>query len=421
MIKKLIVFASILFSIVSWSQENTASPYSYYGLGEIKFKGTEDARSMGGIGIVADSIHFNLLNPASYSKIKFSTFAIGSTSTFSTFETNGNSEKAKRTNLNYLAVGLPIKKFGVSFGLMPYSAVGYKIESNSHNDVDNTDRMKISTGNGNINRLFIGSSYAINKKLSFGFNINYNFGVVETEFIETIYAPVELQLRTREKNNSNINGFSFNTGVYYSRNLSQKLKLNSSFVYSPEATLVSENSRNIATIFYNIYGGEIISLPTQDIPVEDQKMKIPAKYTFGSGIGMDKKWFLGAEISFQENSKLRNRFKDINNATFENSTRISLGGYFVPKHDSFSNYFSRVIYRAGFRYENTGLVIRNESINDYGMTFGIGLPVGLSKINLGFEFGKKGTTSQGLVQENYFNLNIGLSLNDLWFRKREIN
>jgi hypothetical protein len=150
-------------------------------------------------------------------------------------------------------------------------------------------------------------------------------------------------------------------------------------------------------------------------------MKIPAKYTFGSGIGMDKKWFLGAEISFQENSKLRNRFKDINNATFENSTRISLGGYFVPKHDSFSNYFSRVIYRAGFRYENTGLVIRNESINDYGMTFGIGLPVGLSKINLGFEFGKKGTTSQGLVQENYFNLNIGLSLNDLWFRKREIN
>lgn len=421
MIKKLIVFASILFSIASWSQENTASPYSYYGLGEIKFKGTEDARSMGGIGIVADSIHFNLLNPASYSKIKFSTFAIGSTSTFSTFETNGNSEKAKRTNLNYLAVGLPIKKFGVSFGLMPYSAVGYKIESNSHNDVDNTDRMKISTGNGNINRLFIGSSYAINKKLSFGFNINYNFGVVETEFIETIYAPVELQLRTREKNNSNINGFSFNTGVYYSRNLSQKLKLNSSFVYSPEATLVSENSRNIATIFYNIYGGEIISLPTQDIPVEDQKMKIPAKYTFGSGIGMDKKWFLGAEISFQENSKLRNRFKDINNATFENSTRISLGGYFVPKHDSFSNYFSRVIYRAGFRYENTGLVIRNESINDYGMTFGIGLPVGLSKINLGFEFGKKGTTSQGLVQENYFNLNIGLSLNDLWFRKREIN
>ena len=55
------------------------------------------------------------------------------------------------------------------------------------------------------------------------------------------------------------------------------------------------------------------------------------------------------------------------------------------------------------------------------MTFGIGLPVGLSKINLGFEFGKKGTTNQNLIQENYFNFNVGFSLNDLWFRKREIN
>lgn len=66
-------------------------------------------------------------------------------------------------------------------------------------------------------------------------------------------------------------------------------------------------------------------------------------------------------------------------------------------------------------------MLKNESINDYGMTFGLGLPVGLSKINIGFELGKKGTTTQNLIQENYFNLNIGLSLSDLWFRKREIN
>lgn len=427
MIKKLIVFASILSSLTTWAQDNTASPYSYYGLGEIKFKGTEDSRSMGGIGIVADSIHFNLLNPATYSKLKFSTFAIGSTSTFSNFESSTNSEKAQRTNLNYLTVGLPMKKFGVSFGLMPYSAVGYKIVSNEINTngtvetSDDEEREKNYTGNGNINRVFIGTSYSFNKNLSVGINVNYNFGDVETELVETIISPVELQLRTRERNNSNINGFSFNTGLYFSKNLSQNLKLFSSFVYSPEATLISENSRSLATVFYNINGTEIISLPTQDIPVDNQKMKIPAKYTFGSGIGADKKWFIGAEISFQENSKLKNRFKDISNSSFENSTRIALGGYYIPKYDSFSNYFSRVIYRAGFRYENTGLVLRNESINDYGMTFGLGLPVGLSKINLGFEFGKRGTTTQNLIQENYFNLNIGLSLNDLWFRKREIN
>ncbi len=421
MIKKLIVIASLFFSITSWSQDNTASPYSYYGLGEIKFRGTEDARSMGSIGIVADSIHFNLLNPASYSKLKFSTFAIGSTSTFSNFETNTNNEKAQRTILNYLAIAIPLKRFGTAIGLMPYSAVGYKIESNYLNTSDNTLRNKRALGNGNINQLFIGSSYAINKNFSVGVNINYNFGEIETDFIETIYSPIQLQLRSRERNNSNITGFSLNSGIYYSKKISSKLRLNSSFVYSPEATLTSVNSRNIATVFYTLNGSEIISTPTQDIDVENQKMKIPSKYTLASGIGQDKKWFLGAEISHQENSKLKNRFKDIQNAAFENATKIAIGGYYIPDYDSFSSYFSRIIYRAGFRYENTGLVLRNESINDYGMTFGLGLPVGLSKINLGFEFGKRGTTAQNLILENYFNLNIGLSLNDLWFRKREIN
>ncbi|WP_333808913.1 hypothetical protein [Flavobacterium sp.] len=427
MIKKLIVFASIFFSIVSWSQDNTASPYSHYGLGEIRLKGTEDIRTMGGLGIVADSIHLNLLNPASYSKLKFSTFAVGTTSSFSKLETNFTSEKAQRTSLNYIAVGIPIKKLGFTFGLMPFSSVGYQIENNETNTngtidtSDDTERNKRITGNGNINRFFIGTGYSINKKFSIGLNFNYNFGEIETDYVESIYSPIILQLRSREKNISNITGVSFTTGLFYKTKLDNKLDLYSSFTFSPEAKLNSKNQRNIATIIYNINGTELVSNPSQDIPVADSKLIIPTKYSFGAGIGRNNKWLIGTEITFTENSKMKNRTGEIANASFENSTRIALGGYYIPKYDSFSNYFSRVIYRAGFRYENTGLVLRNESINDYGMTFGLGLPVGLSKINLGFEFGKRGTTTQNLIQENYFNLNIGLSLNDLWFRKREIN
>ena len=98
-----------------------------------------------------------------------------------------------------------------------------------------------------------------------------------------------------------------------------------------------------------------------------------------------------------------------------------MGGFYIPKYDSYTSFLSRVVYRAGFRYENTGLILNNKSINDYGMTFGLGLPVGVSNVNIGFEFGKKGTTSNGLIEENYFNLSVGLSLNDIWFVKRKIN
>ena len=130
---------------------------------------------------------------------------------------------------------------------------------------------------------------------------------------------------------------------------------------------------------------------------------------------------INIDFDILKNSKLINRFDDITDNKFENSTKISVGGFYIPKYDSFSSYLSRVVYRAGFRYENTGLVFNNNSINDYGMNFGLGLPVGLSKIDLGFEFGKRGTTTNGLIEENYFNVSVGLSLSDIWFNKRKID
>ena len=50
------------------------------------------------------------------------------------------------------------------------------------------------------------------------------------------------------------------------------------------------------------------------------------------------------------------------------------------------------------------------------MSFGLGLPLGrrLSNVNLGFEFGKKGTTSNNLIQENYFNLRVRFIIKCCW-------
>ena len=40
---------------------------------------------------------------------------------------------------------------------------------------------------------------------------------------------------------------------------------------------------------------------------------------------------------------------------------------------------------------------------------------------LGHEFGKRGSQDNGLIQESYWNLIVGLSLNDIWFIKRKFN
>jgi hypothetical protein len=114
---------------------------------------------------------------------------------------------------------------------------------------------------------------------------------------------------------------------------------------------------------------------------------------------------------------------DIDNTTFEDSSIISLGGFYIPQYTSFNKYWKRVVYRAGMRFENTGLKINDETINEFGISFGVGLPVGrwFSNANFGFEVGKRGTTKANLVQENFINFQLSLSLNDRWFEKRKFN
>jgi hypothetical protein len=150
---------------------------------------------------------------------------------------------------------------------------------------------------------------------------------------------------------------------------------------------------------------------------------IPQKLSLSAGFGLPKKWSVASEITFQNTSEMSNRFNDITNAVYENSTRYAIGGYFIPKYNSFTSYWDKVTYRAGFRHENLGLVINNQSITDTAFTFGLGLPLGgtFSNVNLGFELGKKGTASYNLVQENYGSISIGLVFNDKWFIRRKIN
>ena len=92
MIKKIIVSICLLFAIGAMAQQGSASPYSFYGIGDVKFKGTAEAAAMGGIGVFPDSIHLNLQNPASYTSLKLTTLAFGGTYSNSNLKTNTHSE-----------------------------------------------------------------------------------------------------------------------------------------------------------------------------------------------------------------------------------------------------------------------------------------------------------------------------------------
>jgi hypothetical protein len=420
MIKKIIAVIVLLVSTFGFSQENNASPYSYYGIGDIKFKGTVDTRAMGGIGILPDSIHLNLQNPASYNYLKLTTFTIAGSVSSTKFKTASASDDANRTTLDYLAVGLPFNKIGVAFGLMPYTSVGYKIQ-NSAVGADGFTRYRQFNGSGGLNRVFAGVSYRLTAQISVGADFQYNFGNIETKSI--IGMPsMQVQYPTREINKANYTGASFNLGAIFQTKLAKKYDWYTSATFTPQSTLNSDVERETASITITSSDNEfVVDAITQSMNGED--VKLPSKFTLGSGIGLSRKWFAGAEYTFQQSNDLGNRFDNVTRANFESSHKVSLGGYYIPNYSSFNSYLSRVTYRAGIRYENTGLIINDESINDYAFTLGMGLPmsgsIGGSNLNLGLEMGRRGNTKANLVQENYINVFVNLSLNDRWFIKRK--
>lgn len=368
---------------------------------------------MGGVAIEQDSIHVNVENPSSYANLKLTTLTMGGTYGTKALKDDANSATAKRTTLDYMVVAIPVGKLGVGFGLMPYSSVGYKIQSISADGSQNNRRLE---GTGGVNKVFFGSGYKLTKNFSIGADVQYNFGKIETDNLEYVTG---VPVGTREVNVAYLSGLNFNLGAMYQAKISKKINLYSSLNYTFKGKLTSENTRTISTVDYD--GTFDIDPEGFDEVTTTRELELPSKVTLGFGFGQSRKWLIGTEIAIRDTGKLANNYNNVSGASFKKYNRYSVGGYYIPDYNSFTSYAKRIVYRAGLRYEKTGLVIQNQEIDDKSVTLGFGLPsVGsFSNFNIGLEYGIKGTTAAGLIQENYFNASVSFSLNDKWFVKRK--
>ncbi|MEN1784805.1 MAG: hypothetical protein AAGF77_06650 [Bacteroidota bacterium] len=425
MVKNFLTVLGCLIVLSTYAQNGTISPYSSFGIGDTRSNGTVENRMMGGQQQYADSIHINLRNPAAYAKLRLTTYTIGISHREFQLRDNIETQRTSVTNLDYLAVAFPLgKKIGVGFGLQPFTSVGYELVSETLNNAQDTVT-NVFTGTGGLNRVFLSLGFEPIKNIALGGTVNYSFGNLEYQRIQSVE---NVQLGTLDRRLSRINGFDLNFGANYTPRIGKKHTLFTHFGADTQVNLVAENRERIGS-FSLTNGAEIEAF---DVDLEAQglrntEIKIPTRYTFGLGFGLEKKWFLGAEYSTQELSTFENSFLGQDNVTYADASTLSVGGYFVPNYAALSGIFNRITYRTGLRYDQTGLVVDGREINNLGITFGLGVPITgtgtdrFSNLNIGFELGRRGTRAAGLLEESYLNVSIGLSLNDQWFVKRRIN
>lgn len=428
MIRKIVVTIVCMAAFGLYAQDGTLSPYSFFGIGDLKNAGTVENQMMGGIGVYADSIHINLKNPAAYgelgldlmNKVGLVTYTAGVSNRQYQLKSFTEEQKSSITSLDYLALGFSLGKgLGMGFGIMPYSSVGYNLVDNRTNAGGSL--VNVYSGEGGLTRVFYSVGYELLKDVSIGATVNFNYGTLDSERLQQVEG---IQFGTFDRRSSRVNGFDFNYALNYRPIFKDKYRLHSSIRVNTQGNLVSENDRQIGS--FSIANGSNIEEVNVDLDARNLKnteLKIPTTTTLGLGIGKDYKWFLGAEYSFQAMSSFDNAFLGAESIAYKDASSYAFGAFIIPEYNSFTSYLKRVTYRAGLRLDKTGMVVNDVDINNFGITFGIGLPLGgsFSNLNLGFELGKRGTTRANLVEESYLKINVGLSLNDRWFQKRKIN
>lgn len=412
----------LIFSCFSvFSQTNTGSPYSLNELGEINFTGNVSYQSMGGIDSSIDSIEFNINNPSSLAKIKTTNYLIGTFYKSSSISNSLLKENIKTSNINYIAIGIPLKNFGFGFGVLPYSSVGFNLQTTEEYNDDNSISSRLFGAEGNINKAFLSVGIPFLKYFSIGASANYNFGKFNYEKFNLMNG---VNYGVFSNSSSEITGFTYNFSSNVLIPLKNDISLSLLFSLYPEGELDSYNIESLYTSNASSISleslGDFVDIDLDARGLENTKLPVPKKSIYSIGLEKKNSWFIGVQYENKLSSGFENVFLDIRNVSYRDANLISFGGYFIPDSSSLVSYWKRVKYRLGIKNDKKSIIVNNLPINQFSLNLGLGLPIaGLSKANLGLEIGKIG--NDDLIKENYFSLRLGLSLNDVWFIKRKYN
>jgi hypothetical protein len=420
-----IILAVALFipALFATAQVKISSPYSLFGIGNLYGVSSQMNMAIGGASTAFSSPFFiNPANPASYMAFDSNSFVFDGAFNLrtGTLKSIALSQKTRFGTMSNLYFGFPITKWWrTSMGVMPFSNVGYEI-SNSQ-EVNNVGRMvSIYKGNGGLNKAYIGNAISPVKNLSIGFNMSYIFGNIVKERATT-FPDSGAYLNTMVRSSARLNKINFDAGLIYRKELKEGRYFQIGLTYNPKQLIDGQAEKITYTYEYSAAQNKETLMDTISYELgNNNNATLPSSFGAGFMFGSSSRWFAVADVNYQKWSEFRYLGS---NPGLKDNLRVSLGGQYKPSANDIGKFYERVNYRAGFRFEQSYLEIKDTRVNDIGISFGVGLPMKKSRstMNIAVEIGTQGTTNNELIKENYMRLTIGTSLQERWFIKRRYN
>ena len=425
MIKSIMAFLLVCLSGVAFAQADVDSPYSLFGMGQVRDKAMNvRLKGMGGTTNAMFGVGINAENPASYAKIDSLAFLFDAGLYFkaSTFRTSSLSERSANASFDHISMAFGLTSWWkLALGAQPYSTAGYTMVVND-NDPEVGNYATRFKGSGGLNQAYVGTAFKLGKHFALGANVYYVFGNTKSE--TTLYFPDSLYMIGSRRNlDLMVSSFMFDYGVLYNTAVSDDINLSVGLTYNQKVNLKGEQTYFVRSIEEDMDTDVEYLIDTVAYGTSTTKTTMPQGIGVGVALQKNDRWTLSADFNWMQWSKFARQGAA---ESLQDSWNVAVGGEYIPRHTSITGYFSRVTYRFGGLYEH-GFVrlLGNDgdyhSINKVGITAGMSLPLPrtLSKVNIAFEVGQYGTREGGLIQERYAKASVGVSVHELWFMKRK--
>ena len=401
------------------AQNNTNSPYTRYGYGDLSDQSFGNSKAMGGIAFgLRDGAQINPLNPASYTAIDSLTFLFEGGVSLQNMNISGSGVKlnAKNSSFDYLAMQFRLHpRIAMSIGLLPFSNVGYSV---SDSKVDNgVSQTRSFTGDGGLHQLYGGIGVKVLKNLSLGVNASYFWGDI-TRTRTIIYPATSESYSYIQQMGVSISDYKLDFGTQYTLDFNKKHSMTIGAVFSPKHKL--NNDYTVTT-----------QVSTTNSNNLDATLELPNTFGVGFTYNYDKRLTVGADYSLQQWSKTKFGVNTSDDAvredfnetyTYCNRHKVSVGAEYIPNLMGRS-YLSHIKYRLGAYYTTPYYKIGGkEATREYGVTAGFGLPVPRSRsiLSISGQFVRISGQESAFVNENIFCVSIGLTFNERWFFKRRV-
>ncbi|MFD2885625.1 hypothetical protein [Chitinophaga cymbidii] len=388
------------------AQKGVNSLYSSYGIGDLEERDYSRNFGVGSSGIARGSSSFlNELNPASYGRLPMETFFFEASLAAKSLQYNGTNLNQNAGDINFkrFAIGFKASKmWGIGVGLMPYSRVDYKLLNTRYVEGTNQGTRNAIEGTGGLNRLYFSNALQLTKNFSVGLSSALLFGPISrVDSLGSTGAATDVYAEQKQF----MHNFNFTTGMQYAGKLGQ-------WVIGAGATYRFETKLTTQEDFYIRFTDETVLFEEK---LKSKNFTLPEQ--IGGGLSLTNGHITWLADYRRQNWKGVN--KDVGDYTFVNSNRYSGGMEYTFQKFQYNKQVEGLIVQAGINYHTAYMQIKNEPVRDFGVTVGASLPsrTGHLRYYLGLEAGQRGTSSKGLIQENFVNVVLHLSLRDNWFYK----